>query len=173
MENRYTDPKTGKFRPGNPGGGRPVGSLGKGATARARIMAQAEAIVDVLLEKAKAGDNAMLGLAMQVISPAYRAEMAPVQIPGASEAIASGRFEDALALISQASLDGTISPDAAKTLTEQLKASEEAKRISVVMDQINLLREKVINGRVVEHKPIIDASVSRIEEQPMRMISHG
>lgn len=166
MENRYTDPKTGKFRPGNPGGGRPVGSLGKGATARARIMAQAEAIVDVLLEKAKAGDNAMLGLAMQVISPAYRAEMAPVQIPGASEAIAAGRFEEALALISQASLDGTISPDAAKTLTEQLKASEEAKRLSYLQDQLQALREKVINGRVIEHKPSVETPAAR-------MISNG
>ena len=89
------------------------------------------------------------------------------------QAIAEGRFEHALSLISQASLDGLISADAAKQLTDQLKAAEEAKRISFLQDQLLQLREKVINGRVIEHKPIADASAARVEEQPMRMISHG
>lgn len=154
------DKKTGKFIKGHKGPGRPIGSLGKSADARKRILASAPEIVKVMLEKAKAGDNQMIQLAMTVISPSFRAELAPVQIPGASEAIAAGRFEDALALISQASLDGTISPDAAKQLTEQLKSAEEAKRLSFLQDQLLQLREKVVNGRV-------------LDQQPTRMISNG
>lgn len=148
------DPRTGKFLKGNPGGGRPVGSLGKSASARARILASSESIVKKMIEKAEAGDNQMIQMAMQIIAPPFRAELAPVQILGAAEAIADGRFDDAVSLISQASLDGRVGPDSAKQLTEQLKAAEEAKRISSLQDQLAVLREKIIDCGEIEHRPI-------------------
>ena len=163
------------FKPGQSGNpkGRPKGALNKDSAARALIFAQSGEIVRKALKEALNGNQALLGQLLSIVSPAQRAELAPVQIPGASDAIAAGRFEDALSLISQASLDGTISPDAAKQLTDQLKAAEEAKRLSFLQDQLHQLREKVINGRTIEHRPMSDAPTAWIEDQPMRTISHG
>ena len=134
---------------GNPAG-RPKGSLNKDSAARAIIFAQAGDIVRKALKEAMSGNQALLSQLLGIVVAPAKSQLSAVGIPGAAEAMAVGDYDHALALITKAALNGDVSADVAKVLTDQICAAGEARRISALQDQINHLREKVVTGRVID-----------------------
>lgn len=134
---------------GNPSG-RPKGALNKDSNARELVFAQAGEIVRKSLKEALSGNQALLSQLLGIVVAPAKSQLGSVEIPGAGDAMARGDYDQALALITQAALNGDVSPDIAKTLTDQISAAGEARRISSLQDQINSLKEKVVSGRVVD-----------------------
>lgn len=134
---------------GNPAG-RPKGALNKDSCARELIFAQAGDIVRKALKEALSGNQALLSQLLGIVVAPAKSQLSAVGIAGAAEAMAEGDYDHALALITQAALNGDVSADVAKVLTDQICAAGEARRISALQDQINLLREKVVSGRVID-----------------------
>lgn len=134
---------------GNPSG-RPKGALNKDSNARELVFAQAGEIVRKSLKEALSGNQTLLSQLLGIVVAPAKSQLGAVEIPGAADAMASGNYDQALALITRAALNGDVSPDIAKTLTDQISAAGEARRISSLQDQINMLREKVVSGRVVD-----------------------
>ena len=142
---------------GNPAG-RPKGSLNKDSAARELIFSQAGDIVRKALKEALSGNQALLSQLLGIVVAPAKSQLSAVGIPGAAEAMGEGDYDRALALITQAALKGDVSADVAKVLTDQICAAGEARRISALQDEINRLRERVINGRVIKSdiKSLID-----------------
>ena len=134
---------------GNPSG-RPKGALNKDSNARELVFAQAGEIVRKSLKEALSGNQTLLSQLLGIVVAPAKSQLGSVEIPGAGDAMARGDYDQALALITQAALNGDVSPDIAKTLTDQISAAGEARRISSLQDQINRLKEKVVSGRVVD-----------------------
>ena len=134
---------------GNPAG-RPKGALNKDSAARELIFAQAGDIVRKALKEALSGNQALLSQLLGIVVAPAKSQLSAVGIPGAAEAMDVGDYDHALALITKAALNGDVSADVAKVLTDQICAAGEARRISALQDQINHLREKVVTGRVID-----------------------
>lgn len=134
---------------GNPAG-RPKGALNKDSAAREMVFAQAGDIVRKVLKEALSGNQVLLSQLLGIVVAPAKSQLSSVQINGAADAMADGDYDHALSLITQAALNGEVSADVAKALTDQICAAGEARRISALQDQINHLREKVVTGRVID-----------------------
>ncbi|MBU3656896.1 MAG: hypothetical protein FGM35_02520 [Rhodocyclaceae bacterium] len=142
------DPKTGRFLPGNRPPGRPAGCVSSVTKARQVLANHTEELIGLALEQVRQGKaNALLAELLRFSMPQARSQLAAIAIPGAADAMAMGDFDGALAEITRATLDGEISPDAAKVATEQVKSAEEAKRLRALAEQVEKLSAKVIEGQ--------------------------
>ena len=142
------DPKTGRFLPGNRPPGRPAGCVSSVTKARQVLANHTEELIGLALEQVRQGKaNALLAELLRFSMPQARSQLAAISIPGAADAMAMGDFDGALAEITRATLDGEISPDAAKVATEQVKSAEEAKRLRALAEQVEKLSAKVIEGQ--------------------------
>lgn len=142
------DPKTGRFLPGTGGNGRRRGGVNTITKARALLANHAEELIGLALEQVRAGKStSLLSELLRFSMPQARSQLAAIAIPGAADAMAMGDFDGALAEITRATLDGEISPDAAKVATEQVKSAEEAKRLRALAEQVEKLSAKVIEGQ--------------------------
>lgn len=142
------DPKTGRFLPGNRPPGRPAGCVSSVTKARQVLANHTEELIGLALEQVRAGKaNALLSELLRFSMPQARSQLANVQIPAAEACMAVGDFDGALAAITQSVLSGETSPDAAKSLTDQIRAAEEAKRLRTLAEQVEKLSAKVIEGQ--------------------------
>lgn len=145
------DDQTGRWVKGTSGNpaGRPKGALNKDSRARELVFAQSSDIVRKALKEALSGNQALLSQLLGIVVAPAKSQLSTIEIPGAADAMAVGDYDRALSLITQAALNGDVSADIAKTLTDQISAAGEARRISALQDEIARLRERVIHGRVV------------------------
>lgn len=139
------DPATKRFVPGVSGNpkGRPVGTLGKGASARKRILAASAGIVDQLIKKAQAGDMGALSLCMGVITPALKSQFEAVEVPGAAECVERGDIDGACQAINVAITRGQVAPDVAKQMIEALRDQHESQRLSAATALLHDLRAQL------------------------------
>lgn len=142
------DPATGRFLPGTGGNGRRKGGVNTITKARALLANHTEELIGLALEQVRAGKStSLLSELLRFSMPQARSQLAAISIPGAADAMERGDFDGALAEITRATLDGEISPDAAKVATEQVKSAEEAKRLRALAEQVEKLSAKVIEGQ--------------------------
>lgn len=141
------DPQTGRFLPGNRGGGRPQGSVSAATKARELLGLHAEELVSLALEQVREGKNtALLSDLLRFAMPQQRSQLQNIVVPGAAAALERGEFEAALGAVTQAVLNGELSPDAAKTVTDSIRSAEEAKRIKLLQDRVEELSRRVFEG---------------------------
>lgn len=141
------DPETGRFLPGNKAGGRPLGSVSASTRAREILSLHAEELVAMALELVREGKNAaLLSDLLRFAMPQQRSQLQNILVPEAAEALERGEFESALGAVTKAVLNGQLSPDAAKTVTDSIRSAEEAKRIKHLQDRVDELSRRVIEG---------------------------
>ena len=141
------DPQTGRFLPGNKGGGRPLGSVSAATRARELLGIHAEELVSIALEQVREGKNAsLLSDLLRYAMPQQRSQLQNIVVPEAAAALERGEFEAALGAVTQAVLNGELSPDAAKTVTDSIRSAEEAKRIKLLQDRVEELSRRVFEG---------------------------
>lgn len=141
------DPQTGRFLPGNKGGGRPPGSVSAATRARELLGLHAEELVTIALEQVREGKNAaLLSDLLRFAMPQQRSQLQNIIVPEAAQALERGEFELALGAVTQAVLNGELSPDAAKTVTDSIRTAEEAKRLKSLQERVEDLTRRVIEG---------------------------
>lgn len=141
------DPQTGRFLPGNKGGGRPVGSVSAATRARELLGLHAEELVSIALELVREGKNAaLLSDLLRFAMPQQRSQLQNIVVPEAALALQRGEFESALGAVTQAVLNGELSPDAAKTVTDSIRSAEEAKRIKSLQERVDELSRRIVEG---------------------------
>ena len=141
------DPQTGRFLPGNRGGGRPPGSISAATRARELLGTHAEELVSIALEQVRDGKNAsLLSDLLRYAMPQQRSQLQNIVVPEAAAALERGEFEAALGAVTQAVLNGELSPDAAKTVTDSIRSAEEAKRLKILQDRVEELSRRVFEG---------------------------
>ena len=134
-----------RFKKGWKGGpGRPKGSLSAAGRFRQVLTEEhGEELLQIAMAAVRTGKaNSLLGVMLQFVAGTNKSELAPIEIPDAQ----NGTYEQRTEAISQAMLGGTISPDAAKVAIEQLKATEEARQLRELNEELRQLKERVING---------------------------
>jgi|GEM_PF-4522164 len=135
----------GHFAKGWKGGpGRPRGAMSPAGRFRQTLTEEhGEELLALAMTAVRSGNaNSLLGTMMQFVVGQAKAELAPIVLPEATE----GTYEERTEAISRAMLDGTISPDAAKVAIEQLKATEEAKQLRELGEELRSLKARLING---------------------------
>lgn len=141
------DPQTGRFLPGNKGGGRPLGSVSAATRARELLGMHAEELVSIALEQVREGKNtSLLSDLLRYAMPQQRSQLQNILVPEAAMALERGEFESALGAVTQAVLNGELSPDAAKTVTDSIRSAEEAKRLKHLQDRVDDLARRVVEG---------------------------
>lgn len=141
------DPHTGRFLPGNRGGGRPPGSVSAATRARELLSLHAEELVAIALEQVRESKNAaLLSDLLRFAMPQQRSQLQNIVVPAAALALERGDFESALGAVTQAVLNGELSPDAAKTVTDSIRSAEEAKRLKHLQERVDELCRRVIEG---------------------------
>lgn len=134
-----------RFKKGGPGGpGRPKGSVSPAGRFRQVLTEEhGEEILALAMQAIRGGNaNSLLSTMMQFIVGQTKSELAPIILPEAQH----GSYEQRTEAISKAMLAGEISPDAAKTAIEQLKATEEARQLRELNEELRELKARVING---------------------------
>ena len=141
------DPETGRFLPGNKAGGRPLGSVSAATRARELLGQHAEELVAIAIEQVREGKNtALLSDLLRFAMPQQRSQLQNIVVPAAAMALERGDFESALGAVTQAVLNGELSPDAAKTVTDSIRSAEEAKRLKHLQDRVDELSRRVVEG---------------------------
>lgn len=141
------DPQTGRFLPGNKGGGRPLGSVSAATRARELLGMHAEELVAIALEQVRGGNNtSLLSDLLRYAMPQQRSQLQNIVVPEAAAALERGEFETALGAVTKAVLNGDLSPDAAKTVTDSIRSAEEAKRLKHLQDRVEELSRRVFDG---------------------------
>lgn len=120
-----------------------MGCLGKGASARRRILAASAGIVDQLIKKAKAGDTAAIQMAMSIITPTLKSQFEAVEVPAAAECIERGDIDGACQQINIAITRGEIAPDVAKAMVQALRDQHESQRLSAATNLLHDLRAQL------------------------------
>lgn len=143
------DPETGRFLPGNRAGGRPLGSVSAATRAREILTQHAEELVALAIEQVREGRNtALLSDLLRFAMPQQRSQLQNILVPDAAAALKRGDFDAALGAVTQSVLNGELSPDAAKTVTDSIRLAEEAKRLKSLQDKVDELSRRVIEGSV-------------------------
>ena len=143
------DPETGRFLPGNKAGGRPLGSVSAATRAREMLSQHAEELVAIAIEQVREGKNtALLSDLLRFAMPQQRSQLQHILVPQAADALKRGDFDSALGAVTQSVLNGELSPDAAKTVTDSIRLAEEAKRLKSLQDRVDELSRRVIDGTV-------------------------
>jgi hypothetical protein len=128
-------PRGRPFQPGNPG--RPVGSKNK-TTQILETMAEGEAeqIMQKLLDKAKAGDDASIRILMQRLWPARKGRPVKLDTPPVNT---SGDVLNAIVSMWRAIAEGQLTPEEASMLSlvaertmAAIEQQEERKRVEVL-----------------------------------------
>lgn len=132
-----------KGQSGNPKGRLP-GTITKTAGLRRQIEASVPGIVEVLTEKALAGDVPAAKLLMERALPPLKAEAPTIQLPG----LADQELTTAARAVIAAVGAGTLSPDTGGQLVQALvnavrliESAELAERIKVLEDRANDIRQ--------------------------------
>lgn len=134
-----------RFKKGWKGGpGRPKGSVSPAGRFRQVLTEEhGEEILALAMQAIRGGNaNSLLSTMMQFIIGQTKSELAPIVLPEATH----GTYEERTEAISRAMLTGEISPDSARTAIEQLKATEEARQLKELNEELRQLKERVING---------------------------
>ncbi len=105
---------SGKFAPGNPGGGRPRGSRNKATLAVEELLdGEAESIGRKCVEKALAGDMTAIRLVLERVSPPRKDRHVEFEIPAMQT---TADAVQAVGAILQAVGDGTLTPAEGQTI---------------------------------------------------------
>ena len=120
-ESASTQPKRGKFEPGQSGNpkGRPKGSRNKSTLAREKIEQGIAAVLDVVQQQALAGDRASQRLLLELVVPRAKHPTVSFDLPekiDTPEALAEASTE-----IVRQIADGNIPPEQARILMSLLK----------------------------------------------------
>ena len=128
-----------KGQSGNPAG-KPKGAISKMTKLRQSIEADLPDIIAAITEQAKAGDMAACKLLMDRVMPALRPTDQPITLPLAGADLGA----DGRAVI-EATGQGAISPDQAKTLLSGLSSLARITEVDELARRIEAL-EKSINA---------------------------
>ena len=128
------------WKPGESGNpkGRPKGS-GLTGELRKAIADHATDIVAALVERALAGDVSAARALLDRVVPAYKAEAAPVQVPGLGAAESLAERADS---VLQAAGNGTLAPDTAAALVAAVGALARLKETDELERRIAALEER-------------------------------
>jgi hypothetical protein len=134
---------TGKFAPGNPGGGRPRGSRNKATLAVEKLLdGEAESIGRVCIEKALAGDMTAIRLVLERVSPPRKDRHVEFAIPAMNT---TADAVQAVGAILQAVADGGLTPAEGQTIAaiiETQRRTIETEEIERRLAELEATREK-------------------------------
>jgi hypothetical protein len=120
--------------------GRPPGSS-KQQKFMKRILTEGQAVVDAVLEKAKAGDPASAGLILSRILPTLRAQSQTVEFDFDPELPIGKQVEQVLAAVAA----GEVAPDVGQAIVAMITNLASVRATEELEQRIVLLEGKVVN----------------------------
>ncbi len=143
-------PTSAKGRGGNPAWvkgmpspnpkGRPPGITDKKAKLAQRMLADADGIVGVMVEKAMEGDTSAASLVLSRVLPALRGQTEKVQFAFDAEAPVTEQMEAVLTAIA----DGTVAADVGRQIIDAIGALSNARAVEELEHRIVVLEAKEV-----------------------------
>lgn len=118
--------------------GRPRGIVDRRAKIAQRMLADAEGIVAVLIDKALEGDTGAAALVLGRVLPSLRSQAEKVCFPFDSDAAVSAQVAQVL----DAMAAGAVAPDVARVIIESVKALADVRATEELEQRITLLEAR-------------------------------
>lgn len=120
--------------------GRPPGITDKKAKLAHRMLADADGIVGVMVDKALEGDTGAASLILSRVLPALRGQSEKVQFPFDADAPVSEQVAQVLDAVAA----GAVAPDVGKLIIESVKALADVRAVEELEQRIVLLEAKEV-----------------------------
>ncbi len=128
-----------KGQSGNPKG-RPVGIVDRRSKLAERMLADADGIVSVMVEKALDGDSGAAHLILGRVLPALRSAHEKVQFPFDATAAVADQIESVLTAIAS----GAVAPDVGQTIIAALGTLADARAVEQLEQRIITLEARTL-----------------------------